>query len=122
MRSAVGFGAALFVGLSALPMLAETYSVQDLLHDCEATPEQDAFGSGVCVGLIMGLEAVMETNCALIADGVAVPEHLAASDVPSVGAGMQAFENWAKANPRAWGVYAPLGAARSLAETFPCPG
>ena len=47
---------------------------------------------------------------------------LSAARAPSVGAGSQAFVNWADANPEKWGFEFADGLILATSEAFPCEG
>ncbi|MES2550064.1 MAG: Rap1a/Tai family immunity protein [Pseudomonadota bacterium] len=92
--------------------------VQKLLNDCES---DEAFAYGACLGMARGTAAVMQFNCSLYQDGTSTITFFAAdSSNATYGAMIQAFINWARANPSEWGTRGELGMITALRETFPC--
>jgi hypothetical protein len=92
--------------------------VQTMLNDCES---DKAFGYAACLGTVRGTSAVMQLNCSLYRDGAGTVTALAAdSSEATYGAMVQAFINWARANPAKWGTRGEVGIITALRETFPC--
>lgn len=115
----------LALDLSASPAgAADVPTVQAMLdacHDPEASP-----GWMYCAGVLEGAMDPMEIAGELLLRGIDTNKNLrmiAMCPGPKgvTGAAMiQAFENWAAANPQDWNWAAPSGALAALGSTWPC--
>jgi hypothetical protein len=113
---------------TAQPQTVGDWSVQKVLFLCESayrlntgetlTPEEIT-GAAICTALIRGIGGVLAYNCSSREEGY-LPLY-AAEKPASLGAAIQAYINWAKANPDFWGEDAQDGVILALMETFPCP-
>lgn len=72
-----------------------------------------------CVGVVAGASVALTANCKY---SKAEWRHKIPTSVgpPTWGAGVQAFVNWARANPQKWGIPGELGVMYALAGAFPC--
>lgn len=123
------FSIFLFVTIaSAWPAQAqqsELQNVERLLYGCEAALDVDSitsvegyYDAAFCTGMVFGVGTMLAYNCSSKEEGY-LPFYQA--DVPpSLSAAIQAFVNWARGNPSAWGVPAQDGILLALAENFPC--
>lgn len=97
-------------------------NVQRLLDDCEQYTEERGGGGGFyCLGMVAGAIEVLRLNCESAKEGLNPAPGLRSGPVPSIGAGAQAFVNWARAHPENWGTYEVWGMMMALTEAFPCP-
>jgi hypothetical protein len=106
-------------------------TVRDLLNSCETTlslSEQladDAAGFievgrkvGECTGMVRGIAQMLSYACWSREEGY-LP--MFASGTPtSLEASIQAFVNWARATPGAWGEAAEDGLMLATMETWTC--
>ncbi len=115
--------------LIAVPALVTAQSldrrdVQALLQRCEVVNAGDAVGlvsEAYCVGIVEGVKAVMSAHCDLLRSGLAGNAEFAAdTGNVSTGAAIQAFENWATANPQNWSLPQSEGVMLAMNEIFPC--
>lgn len=93
-------------------------SVEFLLRACKSS---DFGNHAYCLGEITGEAAVME-QVGLSATG-ALRQRLGmcvAAPFPSGDAEVQAFVNWANANPPLWGQNAAAGVVVALSMGWPC--
>ena len=110
---AAGMVAVLFGGVAQAA--EETGDVQEMLRFCEAVDGYEAF---VCLGRVQGVRRVLSVNCHS-------PGHLdmrttTADGGRSVEADIQAFTNWARANPEHWSEPWSTGVIFSMNSSFPC--
>ena len=111
------FGANIVASQEAL-----SWTVQQVLYSCEsagtATSYEDVFETGSCLGLVRGVGQMLAYNCSSLENGY---HPLFIAEAPhSLGAAVQAFTNWARANPDAWGEDATDGIILALMQAFPC--
>jgi hypothetical protein len=98
-------------------------NVQQLLDMCNGP--YGSPGTIWCAAYIAGVGGGMEAN------GIALSRFtprdanvlriISACGVPTVGAGVQAFKNWAQAHPELWTLDSFTGVMKALQQTWPCP-
>lgn len=115
---------------AALPRVAmadvppKPQNVQQLLTWCEAPIEGDALSSTEslwCTAYVSGISEYM-TGLGLVTALGSVRNSIATCPEvgTTLGAGIQAFINWAKANPKDWTYDPALGVSVALRQTWPC--
>lgn len=114
---------------SGMSQTSQSSDVEDLLQACAADPNDAAtyadagktLNLGYCVGIIAGVKDITAANCWALRAGEGGSKSLSADTLGvSRNAAIQAFKNWAEANPQQWNVYASLGVMTAMRETFPC--
>lgn len=99
-------------------VFAEDGDVQQHLKFCKS---DDAFESGICLGMVEGVAGVMSSNCYAFRKGrLSNPKLAADLGGVSFGAMKQTFINWAEDNPQEWGRLGPVGMIIAFGQTFPC--
>src|SRR5262245_46587890 len=93
-------------------------TVQGLYRQCKSA-DADASPNGqlgrlACVAYIAGVGDTLQVQ----GDGGAKIMSICAK--PSYGAMVQAFVNWAEANPREWGKNRLVGVVVALSKNWPC--
>lgn len=104
---------------------SNTLTVQELLDSCEhalglgegRTPVRPGW---YCVGLVDGVVVGLNLHCQSKSYGNAPEQSLLIGDVPSTGAAMQAFVNWARNNPGQWDMSPNFAMMTALTSAFPC--
>jgi hypothetical protein len=109
--------AALALGLlrpTVAGALGELQSVQSLLDACKSSTASVQYAA--CVGYIAGVGDMMQML------GVDKEQHtlFAICAKPSYGAMVQAYINWAEANPKEWGENRLFGVMLALGENWAC--
>lgn len=125
------FAASLALAVSQSMVIAQEddgWSVQAMLYACEdaqaivAGKSDRSFraihDAGRCLGFMRGLGVMLAYNCSSKEMGYS-PFYQAAVP-PALGAVIQAYVNWARANPEMWGEQAQDGALLAIMDTFPC--
>lgn len=104
-------------------------STSEVLPKCEAAlnlrnaNEQDLVDASYCFGMIQGVAQIAGMNCEIAKVAGLKPIAALSHSAPhntSLGALVQIYVNWARANPEKWGEPAPIGIATSLGEVFKC--
>lgn len=104
----------------------EPPSVQTMLPACEALLHSDAnsppneFDQAICIGFAVGVSWVTSLNCLTRQDGYRPADFASASPPPTNLATVQAYVNWARANPQRWGDPFDEAMLIAIVETFPC--
>jgi choline-glycine betaine transporter len=102
-------------------------TVRELLRDCEMALRLEADGISTvdeavsvarCVATVRGITTVLSYSCWSISEGFS--PMFAAEAPPSVEASIQAFVNYARANPASWVESSFDGVITSTMTTFPC--
>jgi len=98
-------------------------TVQSLLYKCEA--KIDSIGSIYCIGRIGGMADLMGYNGFLIGKGENSELHRQVSTctgkpIPTYGALIQVFENWARSHPEHWADNDLTGVLIALHDKWPC--
>lgn len=119
----IGRGAALAVLMAVPPVSAQT--VQELLPMCEKWLKEDYdYEAYFCMGQAIGAGGITYLNCqsSRSETAPALPHPRLSSNLVNVSnaAKVQAFVNWARANPQHWGLSAEFGISFALSDTFPC--
>jgi hypothetical protein len=97
-----------------------------MIRGCEASlqgnssDDDTTAAANFCYGVTQGVSQLMWWNCLSREDGFAADPLLTAGLPPSAGAAMQAWLNWARANPAKWNERFELSLIWALAEAFPC--
>lgn len=100
---------------------ADEYTVENLLKRCEVGSSD----YGYCEGLFVAASYVMGTNGGftalhLIPRDVTLLSLCSNGHMPTIGAQIQAFKNWANAHPESWGITDVIGVGAALHQTWPC--
>ena len=107
----------LIPAVTARPAMA-IETVGSMLPHCEDALDPNATGSrifqGYCMGVVRAVIELAELNCALGQEPAAV------TGGHSTGAAIQAFVNWARANPSDWELSPVMGVMIAVRSTFPC--
>jgi hypothetical protein len=106
---------------SIRPCIAADDSVQDLYDLCRSQDEVTKFP--FCVAYIAGVGETMQLLGRLVAKNPELAPKLAPFAIckyPSNGAMIQAFKNWAEANPQKWATAKISGVMIALDNTWPC--
>lgn len=102
---------------SATPVGADTTdlkTVQALYQQCKM-PLGTTERSECLIDVSAIADIVVE-----IGDSGAKEKHAFACNIPSYGAAIQAFINWAERNPQSWGLPPALGTMIAITEAWPC--
>lgn len=102
-------------------------SVEEMVRPCEAAlsgettgdPEMDEFAA-YCFGVAHGVSVVMIHNCSYAGSSSLPAQGLASAMAPSSTAAVQAWVNWARANPAKWGDDFSWSFLPVMEEAFPC--
>lgn len=111
--------AAIFVAGLVPASAAESFSVQSLYVNCRE-PQGSALWA-LCMGYVSGVGSLMEIIGTT--QTKSPPLNLPGWGIcgkPTNGAMLQAFINWAQANPKYWNTPQLLGVAMALGKTWPC--
>lgn len=107
---------------------AQSQTVQEMLPGCSAGAGMDNSvndktynDAQYCLGVMLGTMQLMSFNCSANEAGFSTPPLLQAEMPPNTGAAAQAFVNWARENPQAWGDLFISGAILAIRDAFPCP-
>lgn len=101
------------------PAVAEGPTVRDMLPYCEGgLSGQQSWMVGFCVGTVSGVSAILTVNC--VTDAPSMPPHLKMEPGPTNEAKLQAFVNWARANPDNWDYDFATGVVAALSGVWPC--
>jgi hypothetical protein len=109
---------------ASAPAIADTpdQSVQHMLPFCERAVSQSLDHDSLeCLNTLIGVSDMGGLNCAARQNGDQAPAWLSHGDGSTYGAQIQAFINWARANPQSWNLNATAGMAIALSLTFRCP-
>lgn len=121
------FAALLAAPASVGAQAIDRWSVQGTLRSCEALSRLEAgerlsdaelAAAGECGAFMRGVGTVLVYGCTSKEEGY-FPLYVADAP-PSTGAAVQAYINWARANPALWGESAVDGIILALMEAFPC--
>jgi hypothetical protein len=121
----LGVGALLGVAMSPITTNAEelkSFTVQDLYRLCKSTGTDRAF----CNGVIAGAGGEMRLNKEIAgtvrtpADRLFITMTVSMCGNAPIGAGVQAFINWAEKHPERWTSDMLFGVNKALSETWPC--
>jgi hypothetical protein len=83
---------------------------------------QTQWEAALCAGTALGVAQVMSLNCSSReAEGMSPHPDLSAAMPPNRAAGVQAWINWARANPEEWNTNFEASFINAYAEAFPCP-
>jgi hypothetical protein len=100
-------------------------TVQSLLQECSA--EEGSTDWFKCVGYIAGVSDIMGINGKLSATfgkdtyiKMSVISMCWDGEVPTYGAKLQAFKNWAQNHPEEWSELSFVGVTHAMRETWPC--
>jgi hypothetical protein len=100
---------------------SENYTVQSLLMKCSG--RVGSLDSIFCVARVGGIADALGFNGYLVSHGAVGLEKFAtyaSKPVPTYGADIQVFKNWAEKHPERWGDTDMVGVATALQETWPC--
>ena len=102
-------------------------TVGEMLQPCEAALERTLTGDPDldhyaihCDSVAYGIALVMEHNCAYAGSISPSAPGLMSGSVPSSTAAVQAWVNWARANPARWGDDFGPSLLPVMDEAFPC--
>jgi Rap1a immunity proteins len=116
MRSFIA-AAILAFGLSSTTAAPLDTTVQGLYRQCKsqaADPLESKFQEALCATYIAGVGDTLQ------AQGAGGAKIFSICAKPSYGAMVQAFVNWAEANPREWGKNRLFGVIAALSKNWPC--
>jgi hypothetical protein len=112
----------------ALPATAQSEdTVRELLRDCELTLDversgisdtEEAISVTRCVSLVKGVTSILSYSCWSFSEGFS--PMFAAEPPPTIEASIQAFVNYARANPDIWMQSNVDGVLGAMMTTFPC--
>jgi hypothetical protein len=124
----VSFGVGTLLALPATAQSEDT--VRELLRDCELTLDversgisdtsdtEEAISVTRCVSLVKGVTSILSYSCWSFSEGFS--PMFAAEPPPTVEASIQAFVNYARANPDIWLESNVDGVMGAMMTTFPC--
>lgn len=122
-HSAISICTVLFLIFFA-PAFSQSRSgtVQEPLDDCEDfTENRGGGGAFYCLGMVAGAHEVLRLNCNSVEYESNPTPSLRSGPIPTIGAGAQAFVNWARDHPQNWSTPQVWGMTMALTEAFPCP-
>lgn len=116
--------AALISGAACCSPAFASDDVQALLIKCNA--ESSSLDVVLCLGRISGMSDLMGFNGYLLKSGRGSEplrqfSTCPGDPIPTYGADVQAFKNWAQKHPEHWTDPDILGVIAALRETWPCP-
>src|SRR5260221_9699018 len=112
--AAMAFAATSPAADNTSPDVDPTTTVQALYTRCTAKATLDQM---FCAGFFT---AALD-DALVMGDGVSTQAYGICSKTPvTVGAAVQAFENWAQKHPEAWSHHRYLGVLWALQEVWPC--
>lgn len=98
----------------------DVHSTKAMLDYCEI--DSPTFEYGICAGRLQGMGVMMGVLCAGVQSG-AMPETARGAAMEGMASPemlIQAFKNFARANPRTWPEYWVATAIDALRTEFPC--
>jgi hypothetical protein len=97
-------------------------NVQELYSQCMAP--KDSTAAIFCLGFVSGIGDFMQLNGAerkMVSDAQwSVLSNEALCGLPTYGAQVQAFVNWAEKHPEEWGTSRVIGVVIAFRESWPC--
>lgn len=117
---ALGFGAVVTLcGAPRVSFAAAPWdTVQDLYEHCQASTTSYLYTD--CLAFISGVGSAMNVTGQFASEGAMYATSICSKEGITNGALVQAFKNWAAANPSKWTMDGGQGVMIALVETWPC--